>query len=470
MFPGDSGSWRIVGVLFAGVFMGALDIAVVGPALPALQEEFAVDSRALSWVFNTYILFGLLGAPLMAKLSDRCGRRAVYLADIALFALGSVLVAVAPNFPVLLAGRAIQAFGAGGLLPVASAVIGDTFLPARRGPALGLIGAVFGLAFLVGPLLGGVLLQFSWRWLFLVNLPLAGVVFWQAAAVLPSDPRPDRRPFDALGAGLLCLALSCVAWTLSELDTSSPAAGVASPGVLPFLVLGGAAGLLFWKTETRAEDPILPPDLLRSGELRLVGCIAAGTGLAEAGMVFLPALAVSALGVQESTASFMLVPLVLAMLAGAPLAGLVLSLRGARPVIQAGLFLVVCGLMVFGLPALTVESFYLGGVLVGIGLSALLGAPLRYVVMREAPRAQRGAGQGLLTLCLSIGRIAGAAVLGGFAASGQMAGQAAGQTAGEVAGAGYRAALVTVGVVIALLMLLSFRLKRDPPQATRETG
>ena len=454
----DSRSLRILGVLFAGVFMGALDIAIVGPALPALQDEFALDSRALSWVFNLYILFSLVGAPLMAKLSDRYGRRTIYLADIALFALGSMLVAVAPSFPVLLAGRAIQAFGAGGLLPVASAVIGDTFLPARRGPALGLIGAVFGLAFLLGPLLGGVLLQFDWRWLFLVNLPVAGVVFWQAAMVLPSDRDPERRPFDVLGAGLLCIALACVAWTVSGLDTSALAGSLASPRVLPLLLLAFVSAVLFWKVETRAEDPVLHPDLLRSRELRLVGCIAAGTGLAEAGMVFLPALAVTALGVEDFIASFMLVPLVLSMMIGAPLAGLLLSHRGARQVIQAGLFLVVCGLLVFGLPALTVATFYLAGSLVGLGLSALLGAPLRYVVIRETPRAQRGAGQGLLTLCLSIGRIAGAAALGGFAASGQGA------------AAGYRTALVTVAVLIALLMLLSFRLKRDYPEPAREAG
>ena len=455
---GDTGSWRILGVLFAGVFMGALDIAIVGPALPALQDEFGVDSRALSWVFNLYILFGLLGAPLMAKLSDRHGRRAIYMADVALFAAGSAMVAVAPSFPLLLLGRAVQAFGAGGLLPVATAVIGDRFPEERRGPALGLIGAVFGLAFLVGPLFGGVLLQFNWRWLFLVNLPIAGVVFWQAAVVLPGDRDPDRRPFDALGAGLLCVFLACVAWSISQLDRSALAGSAASAQVLPVLVLALAAAVLFWKVETRADDPVLHPDLLRSGELRLVGYIAAGTGLAEAGMVFLPALAVTALGVEDYAASFMLVPLVLAMMVGAPLAGVLLAQRGARQVIQAGLSLVVVGLLIFGLPALTVETFYLGGALVGLGLSALLGAPLRYVVIRETPQQQRGAGQGLLTLCLSIGRIAGAAALGGFAASGQGA------------AAGYRTALVTVSVLIALLILLSFRLKRDHPAAARDTG
>ena len=458
LLPRDGNSRRVLAVLFAGVFMGALDIAIVGPALPALQEDFVVDSRALSWVFNIYILFSLLSAPLMAKLSDRYGRRAVYLLDIALFTAGSCLVAASPNFYVLLAGRAIQAVGAGGLLPVASAVIGDTFLPERRGPALGLVGAVFGVAFLLGPLLGGVLLEWHWRWLFLVNVPVAGVVFWQAARVLPRLRNHAQRPFDALGAVLLSIGLASLAWVISAVDVLAPMSSLSSAQVLPFIGLSVIAIMLFWRAENSATDPVLHPELLRSRELRLVGCIAAGTGLAEAGMVFLPALAVAALGVEDTTASFMLLPLVLAMIVGAPVAGALLPSRGARQIIQAGLALVVCGLLVFGLPALTTGTFYLAGALVGIGLSGLLGAPLRYLVIRETPQAQRGAGQGLLTLCLSIGRITGAAALGGFAASAQGA------------AAGYRTALLTVGVLIGLLILLSFRLKRDCPEAAREPG
>ena len=458
LLPRDGNSRRVLAVLFAGVFMGALDIAIVGPALPALQDYFAVDSRALSWVFSVYILFSLLGAPLMAKLSDRYGRRAVYLLDITLFALGSCLVAAAPNFYFLLAGRAIQAFGAGGLLPVASAVIGDTFVPERRGPALGLVGAVFGVAFLLGPLLGGVLLQWNWRWLFLVNVPVAGVVFWQASRVLPRVRKSDQRPFDALGAVLLSIALASLAWAVSEIDVLALVRSASSPQVLPFMILAAVAFALFWRAENSAADPVLPPGLLRSRELRLVGCIAAGTGLVEAGMVFLPALAVAALGVEDTTASFMLLPLVLAMIVGAPLAGALLPSRGARQIIQAGLVLVVCGLMVFGFPALTTGTFYLAGALVGVGLAALLGAPLRNLVIRETPQPQRGAGQGLLTLCLSVGRITGAAALGGFAASGQGA------------AAGYRTALLTVGVLISLLIVLSFQLKRDYPEAAREVG
>ena len=118
---------RTLGVLFGGVLLGALDVAIVGPALPAIRETYALDAAELSWIFNSYILFALVSAPVLGAWSDRVGRRAVYLACLVVFGLGSALVAFSPNFAVLIAGRAIQAIGAGGLMPVASAVIADTF-------------------------------------------------------------------------------------------------------------------------------------------------------------------------------------------------------------------------------------------------------------------------------------------------------------------------------------------------------
>ncbi|MBT3223594.1 MAG: MFS transporter, partial [Proteobacteria bacterium] len=134
-------------LLFCGVFVGALDMAIVGPALPALQAHFGVDDRSLSWTFTIYVLFNVMATPLLGKLSDVLGRRAVYVPCILVFAAGSLVVACSPSFEVLLAGRAIQGFGTGGVLPVASAVIGDVYPPEKRGGALGIVGAVFGLAF-----------------------------------------------------------------------------------------------------------------------------------------------------------------------------------------------------------------------------------------------------------------------------------------------------------------------------------
>jgi MFS family permease len=443
---------RLLLVLFAGVLIGALDISIVGPALPAIGAGFGVDARALAWVFNTYVLVYLVAAPLMGRLSDRHGRRSVYATSLALFGLGSVLIAVSPSYELLLAGRVVQAAGAAGLFPIASAVIGDVMPAAQRGRALGLIGAVFGVAFLLGPLLGGLLLRWGWQWLFLINVPIVVVLLWQCRTVLPGRPvvaAPAR--FDWAGALALTVMLGAFAWAVTQLDADDLLRSLLAPGVLVFVIIAVVAMPLFWRAVTRARDPVLPPELLRRPQLRLVGGLAAATGLVEAGMVFLPAIAVLAVGVEPATASLMMLPLVLALLVGAPSAGQLLDRVGARRVIQAGLILTCAGLTVFSVPALTLPVFYLAGVLVGLGLSGLLGAPLRAVMLREAGDAYRGAGQGLLTLWLSAGRLLGAALIGGTAAA----------AADELAG--YRQALLLLAVVIAIALLASRWLRPDGP-------
>jgi len=434
-------------VLFVGVLVAALDIAIVGPALPAIGETYGVGSRALSWVFSAYVLFYVVGAPLLAKLSDRTGRRAVFAHSLALFAGGSLLVAAAPTFAVLLLGRAIQAFGAGGIFPVASAVIADTVPQERRGRTLGLIGAVFGLAFLLGPLLGGLLLQWSWRWLFLINVPIAAALIAIGLRRLPAAAATRPRAFDALGAATLALALAGAVWGLSEVDAPNLPTSLASVRIWPSLVVAVAAAALFWVVEKRAADPVLHPDLIRSVQLRVVGAIALAAGIVEAGMVFLPQIAVLGFGVSSSTASLMMLPLVLTLTVGAPLAGRMLDRSGARPVVQSGLVLTIVGLALYAWLPLNLVGFYVAGAAIGFGLSGLLGAPLRYVTLQEAGPARRGAGQGLLTLCVSVGQLLGAAIVGGVV----------GSSATELGG--YRHALLTLAVACAVALVLSGALR-----------
>ncbi|HEU4618165.1 MAG TPA: MFS transporter [Gammaproteobacteria bacterium] len=449
-----SASGRILGVLFAGVLIGALDIAIVGPALPAIQQDFGVGDRSLAWVLGIYILFNLVGAPLVAKLSDRYGRRELYAASLVIFGAGSLLVALAPAFPVLLTGRAVQAFGAGGIFPVASAVVADTFPLERRGRALGLIGAVFGMAFLVGPLLGGLLLRWGWQWLFLMNLPIVVAVVALALRVLPASSRAsERKSFDFVGALLLSASLASFAWGVNRLDARALGASLSSPSVWPFLLGAVVAWPALFIVERRAADPVMPPALFRSLQLRLVGLIAFAAGLVEAGMVFLPEMAVDAFRVPASTASFMLLPLVLTLIVGAPTAGRLLDRVGPRPVIQTGLVFTALGLSAFGLLPLTYTTFYAGGALVGLGLSSLLGAPLRYVVLQEAGDERRGAGQGLLTLFLSIGQLVGSAAIGGIAAS------AANATHG------YATALLVLAGVSAVVLPATLVLRPKAPLA-----
>ena len=405
-------------VLFAGVLVGALDIAIVGPALPSIQTSFGVDTRALQWVFSIYILVGLIAAPLVAKLSDRHSRRGVYAACLTTFGAGSLLVAAAPDFTWLLVGRAVQAAGAGGLLPVAGAVVADAYPVERRGGVLGLIGAVYGVAFVIGPLVGGILLSAGWRWLFLVNLPLLAVLVPASLKLLPRGGSGRRPRFDWMGAAVLGAGLLTLVWGLGQIDVDRGWASLASARCLPFLLAAGAAALAFWHVERKAPDPIVEPKLLRSRQLRLVGVVALATGIVEAGMVFLPSLSVLAFAVSPSTASFMLLPLVAALIVGSPTAGRLLDSFGAKPVVQVGLGLTAVGLLVLAHRPLELWTFYTGGFCVGLGLAGLLGAPLRFIALEEAGEQHRGTSQGLLTVFLSTGRMVGAAVIGGVVTSG----------------------------------------------------
>jgi len=194
----------IILILFLGVLMGALDISIVGPAIPSIAQTIKMDSKALVWIFSIYVLFNLSGISLMAKLSDRFGRRRIYVISILIFAVGSIIVAFAGNYTFLLVGRAIQGFGSSGIFPVASAVIGDIYPPEKRGRALGLIGSVFGIAFMVGPITAGLMLKYlSWNYLFLINLPIASFVIWRSLKILPTRKNRALNAIDWKGIILL---------------------------------------------------------------------------------------------------------------------------------------------------------------------------------------------------------------------------------------------------------------------------
>ncbi len=455
---------HILLVLFTGVLMAALDIAIVGPALPAVREHFGIDARAASWMFVVYVLCNLVGTPFIAKLSDRLGRSSLYTACVALFGLGSLIIVVAPVYALVLAGRAIQGLGAGGIFPVASAVIGDTFPPEKRGSALGLIGAVFGIAFLLGPILGGVLLLLGWQWLFLINLPVALALIGVGARLLPSVRAEVSSPFDwggtlVLGIILasLAVALSDLAYLLEEASVSSLVHAISTSSTWFLLVLALALIPLFLQIERRADDPVLDLNLFRNRQIALAGALSFGAGLSEAATLFVPSLLVAAFGVTPSTASFMLVPMVLAMAFGSPLSGRMLDRIGSKIVVLTGTALIATGLLLEGMLATSLVAFYGFSVLFGIGIGVLLGASLRYILLNEAPAAERGATQGVLTVFISIGQLIGAVVLGAVAAA----------RGSDVCG--YAVAFLVVGAVMLALFIASFGLKsRAEELATRQ--
>jgi DHA2 family multidrug resistance protein-like MFS transporter len=204
-------------------------------------------------------------------------------------------------------------------------------------------------------------------------VPAVGVLIVATWYVLPPGATSQHGRFDARGAALLAVTLAGFAWGLSQIDTERGWPSLASLSVWPFLLGGLAGGLVLWHVEQHAEDPVLHPRLFSSVQLRLIGCIAVAAGFVEAGMVFLPGMAVAGLGVAPPTASLMLLPLVAMLVIGAPTAGYLLDKVGAKPVIQIGLGCTILGLIGFGTLPQSTLSFYATGSLIGLGLSSLLG-------------------------------------------------------------------------------------------------
>jgi EmrB/QacA subfamily drug resistance transporter len=443
---------QVLLVLFLGVLMGALDIAIIAPALPAIQTYFGVDARALAWTFSAYVLFNLIGTPLMSKLSDMFGRRSIYVLDVALFAIGSLVVAFSPQgmFGMVLAGRALQGFGAGGIFPVASAVIGDTFPPEKRGSALGLIGAVFGIAFIIGPILGGIMLGLlGWQWLFFINIPIAVVVIVMGLRLLPTGRAATQVRFDWIGMLVLSALLAALAYGISQINAASLLASVTSLQVWPFLLATVILVVAFVQIEKRAENPVLHLELFRSRQVALASMLSAGAGLGEVSMVFIPALAIAALGISKHNSSYMLMPVVLAMAIGSPLVGRLLDRFGSKAVVMVGAGMVALGALMLGSGAVVsmLGLFILASVIIGAGLSALLGAPIRYIMLNEAPASERTAAQGVSTMFTSIGQLISSALVGAVAAS---------LGGGTV---GYNAAYLVIGVVALVMTALTFALK-----------
>lgn len=449
---------QVLGVLFVGVLMGALDIAIIGPAMPAIQAEFGLTPRQLPWLFSIYVLMQMISTPLMAKLSDFWGRRAIYIADVAIFAVGSIVVAASHGsglWELLLVGRAIQGFGAGGIFPVASAVIGDTFPADKRGRALGLIGAVFGMAFLIGPVLGGLLLGLGWQWLFLVNIPLALVVIALSWRLLPHARVASSGRFDWLGMLVLAVALGTFTFGLNSFNPADAAASLAQPAVWASLLVSVAAWIALVAIERRAEHPVFPVHLFANRQLAVAFALTAGAGIGEASTVFLPLLAVLAYGVTPSVGSYLLLPLVLAMAVGSPLAGRLLDKVGSKVVIIAGLVIMAAGLIGISRPS-PLALFIVWSALIGLGLSALLGAPIRYITLNETTPQDRSAAQGMVTTFTSIGQLVAAALVGAVAAS-----------FGEVA-QGYDVSFLGIGLLTVALVFVALALKpRAVEQATR---
>jgi EmrB/QacA subfamily drug resistance transporter len=407
----------VFAALMLGMFLAALDQTIVATALPTIVGELG-GLNHLSWVVTAYLLASTVSTPIYGKLGDMYGRKPVFLAAILIFLGGSMLAGLSQSMGQLIGFRALQGVGAGGLLVGAQAIIGDIVPPRERGRYMGLIGSVFAVASVAGPLLGGFFVDnLSWRWVFYVNLPVGAVALAIVVFRLHLRTPHTRHRVDYLGAAFLTGGVGSLivvaAWGGNEFAWSSPTiVGLALTGVV-------LLAAFLWQ-ERRAQEPIIPLELFHSRVFDVAVAMGFTVGMAMFGaIIFIPLYLQVVYGASATSAGLRMIPLMAGLLVASIASGRVISRIGRyKPFPIAGTAVLTLGMYL--LSRLTVDtapwvaSVYMAVVGIGIGLVMQV---LVLVVQNNARPRDIGVVTSTATFFRSVGGAFGVAIFGAIFAT-----------------------------------------------------
>jgi EmrB/QacA subfamily drug resistance transporter len=397
----------VIGALLA-LFLSALDQTIVATALPSIGRELG-DFQLISWVVTAYLLTSTCATPILGKLSDLYGRRPLLLACLCVFLGASVLCALSTSMTMLIASRALQGLGGGGLLTLAQTVIADVVAPRDRGRYAAYFATVWAASALIGPTLGGVLTQYvGWPWIFWINLPLGLLALGIVDRALRKLPvRRIKARIDFVSIALLVLGTVSLLLGLSWGGTTFP---WASLPMLAATVIAIAAGWLFFRRQARADEPILPPRFLGDA---VVGPVLLAVFLAFGGYLMLAVLAPTylqvALQAQTGEVGLMMIPLMLSTTITASLSGRYISRTGTyrRPPV-IGLPIAIVATVVLAFCATSATPIVASGLLMLIGLGL---GPIFPASMVAAQNAAAARDMGAVTGAIGFSRALGGAIL-----------------------------------------------------------
>lgn len=401
-----------IGALLLGMLLAALDQTIVSTALPTIVSDLG-GLEHLSWVVTAYLLASTAATPLWGKLGDQYGRKRLFQTAIVIFLIGSALCGMAQNMPQLIAFRALQGLGGGGLMVLSMAIVGDLVPPRERGRYQGLFGAVFGATSVLGPLLGGVFTEhLSWRWVFYVNLPVGVVALAVIAAVLRIPRKATRHVIDYLGTFLIASVATCLVLVASLGGTTW---GWGSPQIIGLAVLGVVLGVAFVAVERRAVEPVLPLKLFRIRTFALSAVISFVVGFAMFGaMTYLPTFLQVVQGVSPTMSGVHMLPMVFGLLLSSTASGQIVSRTGRWKVFPiAGTAVTTIGLLLLhqldeGSSTWVMSSYFF---VFGLGLGLVMQV-LVLIVQNAVSYEDLGVATSGATFFRSIGASFGVAIFG----------------------------------------------------------
>jgi EmrB/QacA subfamily drug resistance transporter len=411
-----SNPWAVLVVLCMGFFMILLDTTIVNIAIPSIIDSLQASLDQILWVLNSYILVYAVLLITTGRMGDLFGQRNLFAAGMAIFVVSSALAGQAQDSNQLIAARVLQGIGGALLTPQTMAIITTIFPPERRGAAFGVWGGVAGIAAITGPTLGGFLVtNWSWRWIFYVNLPI-GILALVATYLIVPDIRPGRQhKFDVVGVALTTLGLFLIVFGLIE-GQHYDWGTIYGPITIPvILALGVLVQILFGLWELTREEPLVPFSLFRDRNYLMMNWIAAVVAFGMLGM-FLPITIYlqSVLGLSALNAGLTIVPMSLASMLVAPFSGRLVDRIGGKYILMSGLTLFALGMGLVILQAGPDSSWrtFLGPLLLaGIGQGCTF-APMTTVAMRDITPRMAGAASGVLNTTRQLGGVLGAAVAG----------------------------------------------------------